>query len=61
MQVDYKDGSQEDMWMPLERVQVSIRAQEVLEPPSAESVHAWGSALLQAACSTETVGASEGT
>ena len=52
-QVDYRDGSQEDVWMPLERVRVCMQAQEALDPPSAHMLAMWGAALQAAASSQQ--------
>ncbi|KAK9809797.1 hypothetical protein WJX73_007597 [Symbiochloris irregularis] len=47
--VDYDDGSQEDVCMPVERVRVCLRALEPLEPPPAQALAAWGAALIASA------------
>ena len=48
-QVDYRDGSQEDVWMPVEEVRVCLHALEVLDSPAPETVASWGAALAASA------------
>lgn len=49
VQVEYKDGSQHEEWLPLERVQVRLQAQEALEQSDSDSLAAWGLQLQHAA------------
>ena len=49
MQVDYRDGDQETVWLPLEQVRLSMHSGEELQRPSSAAMQDWAAALASQA------------